>query len=83
VWRANTWFTHWRDATPNAAGYYKYRWWGRVKPDGSYDFIARGHVRQSIYASPQNNTVVVRYGISGKGVDSWEEILASVGDKAK
>ena len=83
AWRANTWFTNWREASPGVTGYYKYQWWGRVKPDGSYDFMAIGHLGQRIYVSPQNNTVVVRYGISDKGVDSWEDVLASVVDKTK
>ena len=45
AWRANTWFTDW----PKSNGYYKYLWWGRLKPDGSYDFTAWGHMRQRIY----------------------------------
>jgi len=40
--------------------------------------MALGHLGQRIYISPQNNTVVVRYGISDKGVDSWEDVLESV-----
>lgn len=83
AWRANTWFTNWREASANGTGYYKYQWWGRVRPDGSYDFMAQGHLGQWIYVSPQNNTVVVRYGISDKGVDSWEDVLATVVNKTK
>lgn len=78
AWRANTWFSHWRSATESGSGYYKYQWWGKLKPDGSYDFIAMGHGGQLIYVSPQNNAVAVRFGISEGGVDAWEELLVSV-----
>jgi CubicO group peptidase (beta-lactamase class C family) len=74
AWRANTWFSDW----PESGGYYKYQWWGKVKPDGSYDFIAVGHNGQRIYISPQSRAIAVRFGISEGGVDSWEEVLASV-----
>lgn len=74
AWRAHTWFSNW----PQADGYYKYQWWGKLKPDGSYDYIAVGHNGQRIYISPQNHAVVVRFGISDGGVDAWEDVLASV-----
>ncbi len=78
AWRANTWFSHWRAPTENGIGYYKYQWWGRLKPDNSYDFMAVGHLGQRIYISPQNNAVAVRFGISEKRVDAWEDVMASV-----
>mgnify|MGYP001255416241 FL=1 len=78
AWRANTWFSDWREATASGIGYYKYQWWGRLKPDGNYDFIAVGHLGQRIYVSPQHNAVAVRFGISDEGVDAWEEVLADV-----
>jgi CubicO group peptidase (beta-lactamase class C family) len=74
AWRANTWFSDW----PVSGGYYKYQWWGKLKPDGSYDFTAIGHFGQRIYVSPQNNAVAVRFGINDEGVDAWEEVLADV-----
>jgi CubicO group peptidase (beta-lactamase class C family) len=74
AWRANTWFSHW----PASNGYYKYQWWGKLQSDGSYDFMAIGHLGQRIYVSPQHNAVAVRFGISDEGVDAWEEVLASV-----
>jgi CubicO group peptidase (beta-lactamase class C family) len=79
AWRANTWFTDWKEAN----GYYKYQWWGKLKADGTYDFIAWGHFGQRIYVSPQNRTIVVRFGISDEGVDSWDDVLESVVAKAK
>jgi hypothetical protein len=42
-----------------------------------------GHLGQRIYASPQNNAAVVRFGITDEGVDSWEDVLASVIEKVK
>lgn len=78
AWRANTWFSDWREANASGIGYYKYQWWGRLKPDGSYDFMAIGHLGQRIYVSPQYRAVAVRFGISDEGVDAWEEVLASV-----
>jgi CubicO group peptidase (beta-lactamase class C family) len=74
AWRANTWFSDW----PQANGYYKYQWWGKIWPDGTYDFIAMGHNGQRIYVSPQNRAIAVRFGISEGGVDSWDNVLASV-----
>jgi hypothetical protein len=32
--------------------------------------------------SPQNNTVVVRFGITDQGVDAWEDVIASVVEQA-
>lgn len=74
AWRANTWFSDW----PASNGYYKYQWWGKLKPDGSYDFMAIGHAGQRIYISPQNRAIAVRFGISDEGVDAWEDVLANV-----
>lgn len=79
VWRSNTWFTNWKDAN----GYYKYLWWGKIKPDGTYDYMAWGHLGQLIYVSPQNKTMVVRFGISDKGVDAWDDVLGSIVGKVK
>jgi CubicO group peptidase (beta-lactamase class C family) len=31
-----------------AGGYYKYFWWGIPNADGSYDYVARGHLGQRI-----------------------------------
>jgi hypothetical protein len=42
-----------------------------------------GHLGQRIYVSPPNNAVVVRFGISDEGVDSWEDVLASILEKVK
>ena len=38
----------WRRAAnwQRANGYYQYLWWGLIRPDGTYAFIARGKLRQ-------------------------------------
>lgn len=43
-------------------GYYKYMWWGFMREDGSYDFMAEGDKGQFIYISPDKNLVIVRNG---------------------
>lgn len=74
AWRANTWFSDWRES----GAYYKYQWWGKIKADGNYDFVAIGHLGQRIYVSPQNRAIAVRFGISDEGVDAWEDVMADV-----
>jgi CubicO group peptidase (beta-lactamase class C family) len=61
-----------------AGGYYKYFWWGMPNQDGTYDYVARGHLGQRIYVSQRNNTVVVRFGINEGGVDNWDAVIASI-----
>ncbi len=75
-WRSDTWFSDW----PKSGKYYKYQWWGKLKPDGNYDFFAIGHLGQRIYISPQHRAIVVRFGISDEGVNEWEAVLANVID---
>ena len=65
---------HWSES----GGYYKYFWWGMPNPDGTYDYIARGHLGQRIYVSPRNNSVIVRFGINDGGVDNWDAVIASL-----
>lgn len=72
-----------RAATWKAArGYYKYLWWGRTRPDGSYAFMARGNLQQQwIYVSPRDRIVIVRFGLVDQAVDSWPDIFESVTNK--
>jgi hypothetical protein len=66
----------------NAVGYYKYLWWGRVRPDGSYAFMARGNLQQQwIYVSPRDRVVIVRFGLVDNAADSWPDIFEGVTDK--
>ena len=47
---------------PQLGGYYGYHWWGLRNADGTYDFMAHGHLGQIIYVAPRKNIVVVRLG---------------------
>ena len=66
----------WKDAN----GYYKYMWWGRVRPDGSYVYLARGGMNQQwIYVSPQERVVIVHFGLlDSGGVDSWPDVFENL-----
>jgi CubicO group peptidase (beta-lactamase class C family) len=75
----------WRRAAAwkEAHGYYKYLWWGRVRADGSYAFMARGNLQQQwIYVSPRDRVVIVRFGLVDGAADSWPDIFEGVTDKA-
>jgi CubicO group peptidase (beta-lactamase class C family) len=66
---------NWRDA----GGYYKYMWWGKLRPDGSYVYMARGGAQQQwIYVSPQDRMVIVRFGLAEGGADSWPDVFESL-----
>ena len=71
----------WRRATPwkDRNGYYKYPWWGRTRPDGSYVYMARGNLQQQyIYVSPSDHVVIVRFGLVEGSVYSWPDVFQSV-----
>lgn len=59
-------------------GYYKYLWWGKRHPDGSYTYEAHGKRGQCIAVSPSTGVVVVRFGLDEGGVDAWEDVIAEV-----
>jgi CubicO group peptidase (beta-lactamase class C family) len=64
-----------------SGGYYRYHWWGLVREDGHYDFMARGHLGQTIYVCPQTKLVIVRYGKEeGPGVP-WQEIMIQLEER--
>ena len=64
----------WKDA----GGYYKYLWWGRNRPDGSYVYMAIGDRGQYIYVSPTDHVVIVRNGLTDGGVNSWPDVFQSI-----
>lgn len=66
-----------------AKGYHKYIWWGRVRPDGSYVYMARGGYNQQwIYVSPSDKAVIVHFGLLDEGgVDSWLDIFENLAAK--
>jgi CubicO group peptidase (beta-lactamase class C family) len=72
-------YAYWKEAN----GYYKYMWWGKILPDGSYHFAAQGKRGQWIYVAPQEKVVIVRFGLDDGGVDSWADVFQSVIAKVK
>jgi CubicO group peptidase (beta-lactamase class C family) len=71
----------WRIAAAwkEANGYYGYFWWGQVRPDGSYAYMARGGMQQQwIYVSPRDRVVIVRFGLVEGGADSWPDVFENV-----
>jgi CubicO group peptidase (beta-lactamase class C family) len=74
----------WRRATAweQANGYYKYLWWGQLRPDGSYVYMARGGLQQQwIYVSPRDRVVIVRLGLVDGSADWWPDVFQSVTDE--
>ncbi|MBE0686361.1 MAG: serine hydrolase [Anaerolineaceae bacterium] len=63
---------------PEIGGYYGYHWWGLMNNDGSYDFMARGHLGQIIYVSPEKNMVVVRLGSEPDSNLLWFNVIRSL-----
>ncbi|MDO9087362.1 MAG: serine hydrolase [Anaerolineaceae bacterium] len=59
-------------------GYYGYHWWGLKKNDGTYDFMASGHLGQFIYVSPEKNMVVVRFGSEPDSNVLWYDVIKSL-----
>jgi CubicO group peptidase (beta-lactamase class C family) len=63
---------------PDLGGYYGYHWWGLENPDGTYDFIAQGHLGQVIYVSPSRNMVVVRLGDEPDPSVAWALVIQAL-----
>jgi CubicO group peptidase (beta-lactamase class C family) len=76
----------WRRGAPwkQASGYYGYLWWGQIRPDGSYVYMARGGHNvgqlQWIYVSPKDRVVIVQYGLVDGSVDSWPDVFQTIAD---
>jgi CubicO group peptidase (beta-lactamase class C family) len=73
----------WMDFTEfkESGGYYKYHWWGQVRPDGHYDYFAYGSHGQYIYICPTHQIVIVRNGSTEGSVDDWPALFAELEDK--
>jgi CubicO group peptidase (beta-lactamase class C family) len=67
-------YTEWEEEN----GYYKYQWWGRTNPDGSYHYTALGKRGQYIFVAPRENMVIVRFGIDEGGVDDWMGVFQGI-----
>lgn len=64
-----------------AGGYYGFHWWGIKNPDGSVDFMARGHLGQIIYVAPRLNMVFVRLGSEADSNVIWPFVIRSIVDQ--
>ncbi len=76
VWHSDT---YWKELN----GYYKYQWWGRLNADGTYHYTAMGHLGQFIFVAPQENMVIVRFGIDEGGVDDWMGVFQTITAQVK
>jgi CubicO group peptidase (beta-lactamase class C family) len=61
-----------------AGGYYGYHWWGLNNSDGTYDFMARGNLGQTIYVAPRKNMVVVRFGSEADPDVTWAFVIQAL-----
>lgn len=68
-------------AVPSRNGYYKYHWWGSRRANGLYDFYAAGHLGQYLFIRPDENLVIVRYGIDEGHVNSWPGVFQSIANQ--
>jgi CubicO group peptidase (beta-lactamase class C family) len=73
----------WMDFTEfkDSGGYYKYHWWGRVRPDGHIEYFAYGTHGQYIFICPTNQIVIVRNGNSAGQVDDWLALFTELENK--
>jgi CubicO group peptidase (beta-lactamase class C family) len=71
VWHSDP---DWKEAN----GYYKYQWWGRLNPDGTYHYTALGKFGQFIFVAPRENMIIVRFGIDDGGVDDWMGVFQDI-----
>ena len=60
---------------------YKYMWYSTPNNNGGLDYFAMGKYAQSLYLSPENNTVILRTGKSTGNVDRWEDIFKELSSK--
>ncbi len=67
----------------NPGGYYMYQWWGFPLKTGGYAYAAHCHLGQMIAVFPQDQLIVVRFGISDGGVDSWDQVALEIAAKAR
>ena len=63
------------------AGYYGWHWWGYRREKGPDDFLATGLLGQYIYISPAKNLVIVRNGLSERGLDWYPAVLKQIADR--
>jgi CubicO group peptidase (beta-lactamase class C family) len=64
-------------------GYYHDHWWGMVREDGHYEFMASGHLGQNIFICPQTDLVIVRYGMEQGPPVSWPEVMRQIEEQVE
>ena len=69
------------ESWPQAGGYYSYHWWGLRNEDGTYDYMAQGHLGQIIYVAPRKNVVVVRLGDEPDPAINWAFVIQALVDQ--
>jgi CubicO group peptidase (beta-lactamase class C family) len=75
------WLTY--DDFRQEQGYYKYHWWGKLRENGLFDYMAIGHLNEYIFIRPDQNLVIIRLGTE-KGPDvNWPQVFQSMADKIK
>ena len=57
---------------------YQYMWYSTENDKGGHDFFSAGKYGQYIYVSPENDTVIVRTGMSQGAVSWWPDVLKQV-----
>ncbi len=67
---AKAWFRN----SDVAYGYF----WYSYRRGGGYDIFAAGHLGQYIYACPEKNIIIVRFGQDDGNVDSWCDLLYDI-----
>ena len=64
-------------------GYYKYHWWGKLRENGYYDYLAIGHLGEYIFVRPDQNIVIVRLGVENGPDVVWPQVFQNLSDKLK
>lgn len=59
---------------------YQYMWYCTENDKGGHDFFAAGKYGQFIYISPENDTVIVRTGMSEGRVDWWPDVFKQIAE---
>jgi CubicO group peptidase (beta-lactamase class C family) len=62
---------------------YQYMWYSIENDRDGHDFFSAGKYGQYLYISPENNTVIVRTGMSMGRVDWWPDVFRQMAEIAR